>query len=87
MTQLGATISLPDQTVVFISLRGCLEDGAPSGSQVSAPIYRTWGSGGHIAKHIDEFGCSMTAADFLPVDILPGNKIFPHQLERHPELE
>lgn len=87
MTQLGATISLPDQTVVFISLRGYLEDGTPSGLQVSAPMYRSKEVGGHIAVRIDEFLRFMTPAHSFPVDILPGNEILSNQLERDPLLK
>ena len=47
MNRLGATISFPDQEVVFTSLRGYVKDGAPSGLQVSAPLYRAREIGCH----------------------------------------
>ena len=86
MHQLGVMISFPDEEVVVRSLHGYLEDGAPSGLRVTAPMYRTRGIGGHIAVRIDEFPLTMQPADFLPVDTLPGNEILTRQLDRHPDL-
>jgi len=86
MHQLGVMLTFPHDEVVFHSLNSYLEEGAPSGLRVTAPMYRTREIGGHIAVRIDEFPLTMQPADFLPVDTLPCNEILTRQLDRHPEL-
>ena len=54
--------------------------------RVSAPLCRTREIGGHIAVRIDELPLSVTTADFLPVDILPGKQILTPEPDMHPNL-